>query len=150
MKSEGIVNVLGLQQLDDIITIPYRELKASQQVIWFIVTHVQWYNTCFCGSASMSGLLQALMKGLKVSPQYPKGRANRAIFCSRTLNLRSIQAIGDCVCTAFKWRVKLCLGQALSMCIGWMSDACMPCCCWGSAAACVQLTLFNALFSGLP
>lgn len=67
VKSEGIVNVLGLQQLDDIITIPYRELKASQQ---------------------------ALMKGLKVSPQYPKGRANRAIFCSRTLNLRSIQAIG--------------------------------------------------------
>lgn len=35
MKSEGIVNVLGLQQLDDIVTIPYRELKASQQVIWF-------------------------------------------------------------------------------------------------------------------
>ena len=35
MKSEGIVNVLGLQQLDDIITIPYRELKASQQVTWF-------------------------------------------------------------------------------------------------------------------
>ena len=39
-------------------------------------------------------VLQALMRGLKVSPQYPKGRANRAIFCSRTLNLRSIQAIG--------------------------------------------------------
>jgi len=35
VKSEGIVNVLGLQQLDDIITIPYRELRASQQVIWF-------------------------------------------------------------------------------------------------------------------
>lgn len=67
VKSEGIVNVLGLQQLDDIVTIPYRELKTSQQ---------------------------ALMRGLKVSPQYPKGRANRAIFCSRTLNLRSIQAIG--------------------------------------------------------
>ena len=34
------------------------------------------------------------MRGLKVAPQYPKGMANRAIFCSRTLNLRSIQAIG--------------------------------------------------------
>ncbi len=33
VKSEGIVNVLGLQQLDDIITIPYRELKRSQQVL---------------------------------------------------------------------------------------------------------------------
>ncbi len=38
------------------------------------------------------------MQGLKVSPQYPKGRANRAIFCSRTLNLRSIQAIGIMHC----------------------------------------------------
>ena len=32
VKSEGIVNVLGLQQLDDIITIPYKHLKESQQV----------------------------------------------------------------------------------------------------------------------
>ncbi|KAL3133373.1 hypothetical protein ABBQ38_007244 [Trebouxia sp. C0009 RCD-2024] len=67
VKSEGIVNVLGLEQLDDIVTIPYNTLKKSQQ---------------------------ELMRGLKVSPQYPKGLANRAIFCSRTLNLRSIQAIG--------------------------------------------------------
>lgn len=33
VRSEGIVNVLGLQQLDDIVTIPYRELKTSQQVL---------------------------------------------------------------------------------------------------------------------
>lgn len=32
VKSEGIVNVLGLEQLDDIITIPYSVLKNSQQV----------------------------------------------------------------------------------------------------------------------
>ena len=32
VKSEGIVNVLGLQQLDDIIAIPYKDLKESQQV----------------------------------------------------------------------------------------------------------------------
>lgn len=32
VKSEGIVNVLGLEQLDDIVTIPYNTLKKSQQV----------------------------------------------------------------------------------------------------------------------
>ena len=32
VRSEGIVNVLGLEQLDDIITIPYNVLKNSQQV----------------------------------------------------------------------------------------------------------------------
>ena len=32
VKSEGIVNVLGLEQLDDIITTPYKVLKRSQQV----------------------------------------------------------------------------------------------------------------------
>ena len=32
VKSEGIVNVLGLEQLDDIITTPYKVLKKSQQV----------------------------------------------------------------------------------------------------------------------
>lgn len=33
VKSEGIVNVLGLEQLDDIVTIPYNTLKQSQQAI---------------------------------------------------------------------------------------------------------------------
>lgn len=32
VKSEGIVNVLGLEQLDDIVTVPYSVLKISQQV----------------------------------------------------------------------------------------------------------------------
>ena len=45
--------------------------------------------------------VQELLKAMKVSSQYPKGEARRAIFCSRTLNLRSIQAIGDYLTLCF-------------------------------------------------
>ena len=38
--------------------------------------------------------VQDLLQAMHVTGQYPKGEARRAIFCSRTLNLRSIQAIG--------------------------------------------------------
>lgn len=39
--------------------------------------------------------MQELLQAMDVSAQYPKGQQQRAIFCSRTLNLRSIQAIGN-------------------------------------------------------
>ena len=32
VTTEGLINVLGMQQLDDIETIPYTDLKRSQQV----------------------------------------------------------------------------------------------------------------------
>lgn len=42
VQSEGIVNVLGLEQLDDIVTIPYNILKTSQQVCPAAITfHLQ-------------------------------------------------------------------------------------------------------------
>lgn len=48
--------------------------------------------------ASYAGLAeatQAVLSGLEVPPTtYPDSRPQRAIFCSRTLNLRSIQVIG--------------------------------------------------------
>ena len=95
VQSEGIVNVLGLEQLDDIINIPYKVLKDSQQVRPVTICSFVIFSTHFRTSRQV----QELMRGLNVSPQYPKGMANRAIFCSRTLNLRSIQAIGMAVLT---------------------------------------------------
>ncbi len=72
MKSEGIVNVLGLQQLDDIITIPYRELKASQQVTWLhyhVCTMLQHLllrqRQCFRALAGFD-------EGIKGIPTIPK------------------------------------------------------------------------------
>lgn len=32
VTTEGLINVLGMQQLDDIENIPYQDLKRSQQV----------------------------------------------------------------------------------------------------------------------
>ncbi|KAK9819835.1 hypothetical protein WJX72_002959 [[Myrmecia] bisecta] len=67
VNSEGIVNVLGLSQLNDIFDMPYTKLKAAQK---------------------------AILDDMGVPQSYPSGLPHRAIFCSRTLNLRSIQAIG--------------------------------------------------------
>lgn len=46
VKSEGIVNVLGLEQLDEIVTIPYNVLKSSQQV--FPVAFIPHLQLCHC------------------------------------------------------------------------------------------------------
>ena len=39
----------------------------------------------------MATLAQELLRQMRVPPSYPKGLAHRAVYCSRTLNLRSIQ-----------------------------------------------------------
>lgn len=38
--------------------------------------------------------MQGILTDIGVPQSYPEGLPHRAIFCSRTLNLRSIQAIG--------------------------------------------------------
>lgn len=57
------------------------------------------------------------------SSQYPNGHPERAIFCSRTLNLRAIQAIGA-------WQ-KLWLTQRTL----WPPPAQAPCACKSSSCA---------------
>ncbi|MEW5300941.1 MAG: hypothetical protein WDW36_003832 [Sanguina aurantia] len=63
----GVVNVFGLHSLEDIINVPVTKLAAATQKVLDI---------------------------LSVPDSYPAGDPERAIYCSRTLNLRSIKAIG--------------------------------------------------------
>ena len=66
--AQGTAGVLGLEQLDDVLTARDEQLKAAS-----------------------AALLQQL--GLQ-SSLYPEPRPERAVFCSRTLNLRAIATIG--------------------------------------------------------
>ncbi|GLC35595.1 hypothetical protein PLESTM_000341200 [Pleodorina starrii] len=63
----GVINVFGMQSLDDIYTLPLGKLKAATQ---------------------------SVLDVLDVPESFPDGNPQRAIYCSRTLNLRSIKAIG--------------------------------------------------------
>ncbi|KAG2443763.1 hypothetical protein HXX76_002109 [Chlamydomonas incerta] len=63
----GVINVFGMQQLDDIYDLPLAKLKAATQ---------------------------SVLDVLDVPESFPDGNPQRAIYCSRTLNLRSIKAIG--------------------------------------------------------
>lgn len=38
VTSEGLANVLGLRQFDDIFSVPYRELRQNQQVPFLCFT----------------------------------------------------------------------------------------------------------------
>eukprot|EP01025_Chloroclados_australasicus_P044344 TRINITY_DN4805_c0_g1_i1.p1 TRINITY_DN4805_c0_g1~~TRINITY_DN4805_c0_g1_i1.p1 ORF type:complete len:679 (+),score=92.88 TRINITY_DN4805_c0_g1_i1:39-2039(+) len=67
IQDEGVVNVMGLNSLDDILTEDFQKIKQK--------------------TVEMMGELGA-------DDQYPGGLPHRAVFCSRTLNLRSIKAIG--------------------------------------------------------
>lgn len=67
LRNTGALGVFKMTTLSDIDTIPLDQLKAS------------------CHN---------VLKDLKVSPYPEPGSDNRSIFCSRTLNLRSIRAIG--------------------------------------------------------
>jgi len=67
LKRAGVVNVFGMKTLEDIYTLPVEKLKRSTQ-----------------------GVLNVL----GVPESFPEGNPQRAIYCSRTLNLRSIKAIG--------------------------------------------------------
>ena len=67
LRSSGALGVFKMNTLSDIETIPLDHLKASTINV---------------------------LKDLGVSPYPEPGSDNRAIFCSRTLNLRSIRAIG--------------------------------------------------------
>ena len=40
--------------------------------------------------------LQTVLDSMNVPESFPSGNPQRAIYCSRTLNLRSIKAIGVC------------------------------------------------------
>jgi hypothetical protein len=66
-------SALGLRNVSDILHMPYDEIKRS-----------------------VSQLLTQLDISTEAADSpYPAGQPQRAIFCSRTLNLRSIQAIGE-------------------------------------------------------
>ncbi|CAL8467153.1 g6689 [Coccomyxa elongata] len=101
VTSEGLANVLGLRQFDDIFSVPYRDLRQNQQ-----------------------GLLRQM--GLSPS-SYPQGLAHRAIYCSRTLNLRSIQTIGyDMDYTLIHYDVNAWEGKAYAYGLQWLREAGCP------------------------
>ncbi len=54
--------------------------------------HAPWT----CSKIRVTTPLQAMLEDIGIpSSQYPEGNPERAVFCSRTLNLRAIQAIGE-------------------------------------------------------
>ncbi|GAB4817883.1 hypothetical protein N2152v2_004929 [Parachlorella kessleri] len=68
VSAVGISNVLGLERMEDIIDTPYLAVKQRTE---------------------------QLLRELSVQPSsYPDCLPQRGIYCSRTVNLRSIQAIG--------------------------------------------------------
>lgn len=67
LKRDGMVNVFGLDSLQDIVTVPVADLAAATQ---------------------------AVLDELEVPHRWPAARPERGVYCSRTLNLRSIKAIG--------------------------------------------------------
>lgn len=61
-------DLLGLYSMEDILSVPYSQLRDK---------------------------VTELLMDLGVAPtSYPAAKPQRAIYCSRTLNLRSIVAIG--------------------------------------------------------
>lgn len=94
-------NVLGLQRPDEIHTLPAKELQTR-----------------------VGSLLTTL--GISPSP-YPHGQPQRAIYCSRTLNLRSIQAIGfDMDYTLVHYDVNMWEGRAYAYGMAALSDMGVP------------------------
>ncbi|KIZ07124.1 hypothetical protein MNEG_0828 [Monoraphidium neglectum] len=67
LKRAGVVNLFGLESLEGIVT---TDLESLQ------------------------GAVQEVLDCLDVPPDYSTSRPDRAIYCSRTLNLRSIKCIG--------------------------------------------------------
>eukprot|EP00798_Chlamydomonas_sp_ICE-L_P025806 gene25806-11481_t len=65
--SEGIVGALGMSSLNDIINIPSDVLKDTTKTY---------------------------LDALRVPENLPEGNPQRAIYCSRTLNLGAVKAIG--------------------------------------------------------
>jgi hypothetical protein len=50
-------------------------------------------HACVAGSllTCADTCAQELLRQMSIPPSYPQGLAHRAVYCSRTLNLRSIQ-----------------------------------------------------------
>lgn len=109
-----IDDVLGLRNAEDIITMPWGELRARTQ---------------------------ALLTDLGVPPStYPASQPQRALFTNRTLNLRSIQvgsAGGWCCVDAHGQRVAL---HTCMRCSSYVRCQCMvlACCPAGARARCVH------------
>jgi hypothetical protein len=68
VSAVGISNLMGLQRMEDIIVTPFQEIKQRTE---------------------------ELLRELNVQrSSYPDCLPQRGVYCSRTLNLRSIQAVG--------------------------------------------------------
>lgn len=67
LKADGVINVLGLSSPDDFLSVEFDTLQSKTQ---------------------------AVLDELNVPCGYPAGSPHRGIHCNRTLNLRSIKAIG--------------------------------------------------------
>eukprot|EP01024_Parvocaulis_polyphysoides_P025936 TRINITY_DN2359_c0_g1_i3.p1 TRINITY_DN2359_c0_g1~~TRINITY_DN2359_c0_g1_i3.p1 ORF type:complete len:525 (+),score=97.34 TRINITY_DN2359_c0_g1_i3:818-2392(+) len=67
IQNQGMVNVLGLNSLEEVLTADYSKLRSKTV---------------------------SMLNELGQDDMYPAGLPHRSVFCSRTLNLRSIKAIG--------------------------------------------------------
>jgi hypothetical protein len=114
----GLSSILRLSLSDDVLDMPYAQLKSTAAVSDERVPESQTSpHGTELGESSVPLLMaesvsgsprrsltravfwnQSILDSLGIARQYPKGQANRAIFCSRTLNLRAIQAAALIFC----------------------------------------------------
>ncbi|KAK9835055.1 hypothetical protein WJX81_007524 [Elliptochloris bilobata] len=94
------VHVLGLRHTGDVFDVPLEQLRANQQ---------------------------AMLRSLGLAAAASAGAPQRAIYCSRTLNLRSIQVIGyDMDNTCVNYNVEAWEGRAYSYGMQWLWEAGCP------------------------
>eukprot|EP00798_Chlamydomonas_sp_ICE-L_P019955 gene19955-26663_t len=90
--ARGIIGAFGMNRVSDISQIPLEQIKSVTKAL----------ARGIIGSFGMNKLsdishilLEQIKTATKAGPEHvPEGNPQRAIFCSRTMNMRSIKAIG--------------------------------------------------------
>jgi len=94
ISTEGVVKALGASTRDELLGMSHAQLKER---------------------------VNAMLHELGVTPTYPGGTPHRGVYCSRTLNLRSIRAIGyDMDYTLLQYDVNRWEGRAYDYSVRWL------------------------------
>lgn len=100
LRTGGVVDVLGLKNMEDIISTPAQHLQDT---------------------------VQSCIQELGVPAKYPNDKPQRAIFCNRTLNLRSIRVVGfDMDYTLVQYDVAAWEGKAYEYGLKTLADSGIP------------------------
>lgn len=94
ISTEGVLKALGVRSKDELMTLSHPDLKSR---------------------------VGAMLHELGVATTYPGGSPHRGVYCSRTLNLRSIRAIGyDMDYTLLQYDVRAWEGSCYRHSLKWL------------------------------